>query len=107
MPCRGKLCQAYKQLTCGAIWSWYSALPFAKAACPEVASGRLIFGLAPPVGAVKSASVFEPFSNEAAAPVSGASGRAEDEAAEATTFEAPVIVVALSSSELPLDMSSI
>ena len=82
-------------------------MPFAKAVCPEVASGRLIFGRAPPVGAVKSASALEPFSIEAAAPVSGASGRAEDDAAEATTFEAPVIVVALSSSELPLDMSSI
>ena len=84
-------------------------MPFAKAVCPEVASGRLIFGLAPPVGAVKSASALEPFSSDAAtpAPVSEASGRAEDDAAEATTFEAPVIVVALSSSELPLDMSSI
>ena len=82
-------------------------MPFAKAVCPEVASGRLIFGRAPPVGAVKSASALEPFSSDAATPVSEASGRAEDDAAEATTFEAPVIVVALSSSELPLDMSSI
>ena len=72
-----------------------------------MASGRLIFGLAPPVGAVTAASVIKPFSSDAAAPVSGASGRAEDDAAEATTFEAPVIVVVLSSSELPLDMSSI